>query len=217
MQVLKWMMVSSLLFAAAVSWAEDEDSYTNYDSIVADLRAAAETPAPVQDDFSWDKVAIQGGLGFATSYVHVQTDEGFTGSGLMKGISAHLGLNLFTPKARAEIEFRRFGQESMSSNFSGDLKEFELRVVFLPVLQDKMTLRMGTGISARYMNIDTRVDSKWRSHRQSTPSSSLMMGLERKVTKTVSVGPDITYRSALISDTFDKRAWDAALRLNATF
>lgn len=197
-------------------WAEDdEDSYTNYDAIVAELKASAEIPEakPTSEDMNWDDVAIHAGAGVSTSFVHVTNEEGLTMSGLMKGLEAHLGVNLFTRKARAEGVFRSFAHDELSANSMADLKEFELGVVYTPQLQDRLLLRVGGGITARYLN----VQNGGQSIRYTTPASSFLLGMERKVTPTMSVGPDLAYRSAMISDTADKTSWNASLRLNATF
>lgn len=212
-----------LIFAATLVlslstnvWADDDDdSYSNYDSIVADLKASAEIPdvKPVVEDMNWDDVAIHAGAGVATAFVHVTNPEGATMSGLMKGIEAHLGVNLFTRKVRAEGVFRTFAHDELSANAMADLKEFELGLVYTPQLQDRLLLRLGTGITARYLN----VQSEGQSIRYTTPASFALLGVERKFTPTMSIGPDLAYRSAMISDTADKTSWNASLRLNATF
>ncbi len=208
-----------LATASTIVWAEEEDdSYTGYESIVSQLRSAADTTPQIQsEDINWEEVALHGGIGITTSFVHVASPEGANGSGIMKGFEAHFGVNLFTRKARVEGIFRNYAQEDLSSDMTADLKEFEFRGVFLPSMPDKMRLRLGLGLSARYMDISARSGGKWTPHKASTPASSFMIGFERKISATVAIGPDLTYRSALISETFDKSSWDASLRLNATF
>ncbi len=217
------VIVNLVLMYAAVSstfvWADDEDeSYTGYDSIVSQLQTAAEKNPQIQsEDMNWEEVAIHGGVGITTSYVHVASPEGALGSGLMKGFEAHFGMNMFTRQIRVEGIFRNFAQEDLSSDVTADLKEFEFRGVYMPLMRDKMRLRFGMGLSARYMDISAKSGSKWTPHKVSTPASSFMIGFERKISSSVAIGPDLTYRSALISETFDKSSWDASLRLNATF
>lgn len=210
-------LLAMLALTPFVSGAEDE-SFVNYDSIVAELRADADRPVPVSDgDLGWDEVAIHGGLGLATSIVQIDTASGVSGSGLLKGLELYFGMNLFTRKAKAEAAFRNFVREELDADLSAELKEFDLRVVFLPALRNRTLLRMGFGFSARYMDIDTRTPSGWRSWHESTPASILLLGIEHKLSKNVSLNPDISYRSAMTANTFDKSAFDASFRLNATF
>ena len=211
-----------LFYVAATStivWGDDGDeSYTNYDSIVSQLETDAEdVPVIKSEDINWEEVALHGGLGVTTSFIHVNSPEGAVGSGVMKGFDAHFGVNLFTRKARLEGIFRNYAREDLSSEMTVDLKEFEFRGIFLPSMPDKMRLRFGLGLSARYMDISAKFGSQWVPHKVSTPAISFMAGFERKITPSVSIGPDLTYRSALISETFDKSSFDATLRLNATF
>lgn len=215
-----FVMIAVVLSSTIVRAEEDEESYTSYDSIVAQLQTAADADdKPVAQDMNWDEVAIHGGAGFTMSYTSVRAPEGTLGTGVMKGFEAHFGMNLFSRKARMEGLFRNFAQEQLSSNITADCKEFEFRGVFLPAgLPDKMKLRFGMGLAARYMDISSKTQSgRYVTHKASTPATTFLIGFERKIAPSVAIGPDISYRSALTSDTFDKSSWDASLRLNATF
>lgn len=195
----------------------DDSAYVNYDSLVSELKASAEEPAAAPSPTDWEDVAIHLGAGIVTSFVDVTSPEGINGAGVLKGFEAHAGANLFSKKARAEMLFRNYASEPLSSTLSAHLREFELRLVFIPIVRDKMRVRAGAGFAARYMDLRSRSFGRIREHSTSTPASTFMVGFERKLTHSVSVGPDLSYRSAVISETFDKSAWDASLRINATF
>jgi len=210
-----------IFFIAMVStkgWSAEDDSFVSYDSIVKDLTASSRDSvvdvAPSEDDVDWNEIAIHGNLGFATSLVSLNTPQGRTASGLLKGVHLGFGINLFTRKARAEGAFTSYGGQSLNRDVRAELREFELRVVFLPSLNDKTTVRFGGGITARYMDLNVTNEGELQT---STPSSLFLIGFEHKLAKNVAVGPDLSYRSALISDTFDKAAWDGVIRLNASF
>lgn len=197
-------------------WAdEDDDSYTSYDAIVADLNESAnETYIPPSPDaFDWDEVAIHGGVGLATTFVQIDAVSGRS-TGLLKGFEGHFGVNLFSKSARAEGALRTFMPTETSGGATTELKEFELRVLYTPRIFTKTMLRMGGGVAARYMTFNV---SGLASYNLSTPASSFTLGFERKMSPHVALGPDVSYRSSLISDTIDKSAWNASLRLNATF
>ncbi len=196
---------------------EDDASYVGFDSLVSELKASAEEPLNPPPRSEWEDVAIHFGAGIVTSFVSVTSPEGQSGAGVMKGFEVHVGANLFSTKARAEMLFRNYTSEPLSSTLTADLREFELRLVFMPLVRNKMHLRTGAGFSARYMDLSTRAFTLRSDHSASTPTSSFFLGFERKLTPALTVGPDISYHSAVVSDTFDKSAWNASLKLNATF
>lgn len=207
------------LFSPALVLADEENSFTNYDSIVSELRAHADDrpiTAPT-DDFNWEEVAIHGGIGFATSYENVSAPNGASSAGLLKGVTVNFGMNLFTRRLRAEGAFSSFAQEGFADNLRASLKEFELRLMYLPSLDRNTSLRFGLGLAARYLTVDAENAGVWENYQASTPSSVALVGFERKITPSLAVGPDLSYRSALISETIDKSAWNASFRLNATF
>lgn len=208
---LKGLLFVSLLGASTVVVADDEDSYTGFDSIVSQLTTASEDPLPSQVD-DWDEVAIHGGVGFIVSSYQIHEVKGGTSieaNGLMKGFQAHFGMNMFSKNVLMEGIFRKYSSDNVATNYVVDLKEFEMRGVFLPMIKGKMKMRAGAGLTARYMSLNN--------DKASTPFASVLVGFERMLSPTVAVGPDLSYRSALTSDTFDKSAWDASIRLNATF
>ncbi|MGE3683005.1 MAG: hypothetical protein AB7G93_14870 [Bdellovibrionales bacterium] len=210
--------ITAVLPAPAL--AQEEESFVHYEAIVNELKASAEGPAhsAPYSELGLQEMALSGGLGVVTSYVALESPSGAAGSGFLKGFEAHVAAHLFSPKVRGELAFRNFAQENLSHDLQADLRELELRLVFTPLLDRRMRLRMGAGLSARFMDIQSRADEgDWRDDASSVPASSLLVGFERKLSEAVSVGPDIAYRSTLASGTFDKSAWDASFRLNASF
>ena len=209
----------AISFLSTFVWAMDDGSFAGYEAIVSELKATADEAPPVvaTEDLNWEDVAIHAGVALAGSWVAITSPQNVGGSGLLKGIEVNFGMNLFTRKLRAEGAFSNYAQEELDPNLKADLKEFELRLVYLPLAEDGMTLRFGTGLAARYMNIDSRTNSRWTNFQATTPSSLFLVGFERKITKAVTFGPEVSYRSAVVADTFDKSSWDASFRLNATF
>jgi len=212
--------ISTLLIATATAfttnvWAYDDESYSNYDSIVNELKASAEErQTPEHPDLNWDEVALQGGLSFVTSVPSVAlsgVNGTKTASMLLKGFEAHAGANLFSKRVRGELAFRNFVPEDLGST-QVKLRELQARIVFLPPIQDKYFLRMGFGLGARYMDVNLGGNRA----STTTPAASLILGFEHKFTHTISIGPDIAYYSPL-NDSFDKSSFDGAIRLNASF
>lgn len=213
---VKYAILSLTILCATNVWAEEDESFVNFERIVTELKADADDmPNETEEHPEWNEVSIFGGMAIATSFISVTAPNGANGGGMLKGFEAFVGASLLTPQARAELAFRNFAPEDFGK-VHVNLREFEARLVFLPVLQKKTSLRMGFGLTARKMDIDGRHNNSSEHSEATTPASALIMGLEHKVSRSVSVGPDVAYRSAL-SDSFDKSAWDAAIRLNATF
>jgi hypothetical protein len=216
------LSVSTIVWTSEVQASDEDSSYSNYDAIVSELKASMEETAPVPRktagiELEWEDIALHGDLGFATSWVAVTSPNGVAGNGLMKGVQFGFGMNLFTRKVRAEGAFSNFSSESLSPNLKADLKAFELRMIYLPAIAHKMTMRFGLGLAARYLNLETNTGGPASVYQASTPSSVLLIGFERKINSTFALGPDISYRSAIVGDTYDKSSWDASFRLNATF
>ncbi|HMN69280.1 MAG TPA: hypothetical protein PKC28_12125 [Bdellovibrionales bacterium] len=210
-------LVVLLSFGGSFVRAED-DSYTSYDSIVSELKADAEdSPAEPKENLSWENVAYAAGMSLATSYVNVSAPNGGNGSGLLKGFEIHGGMNLGTKNARGEVAFRNFTPESLGGTVSADLTEFEGRLMFLPELRDQITMRMGFGLGMRSMEIRSRGAAGWETFSASSAASGLILGMEKRLSGAVTIGPDLAYRSRLAIGTFDKSSWDAVIRLNAIF
>lgn len=217
----KCALLGGLLCLWTVStnvWAQDEGSFVNYENIVSELNASVnDVPEPAKDEYDWAEVALHGSIAFAGSYLSTTTPNGTSGSGLLKGFELSGGANLFSRKARGELAFRDFSQEGMSRDLKAELKEIEARLVFMPILKDKMLLRMGPGLTSRHLDLVSTKNGKTTKFSSSTPSLLLLVGFERKVSPGVSVGPDIAYRSPIGSSSIDKSGFDASFRLNATF
>jgi hypothetical protein len=207
---LKSLLVCALFAGPTTVLADDDEAYRGYDSIVSELKMAADEPVIASDD--WEEVAIHGGAGLIASRYNIYRADGaktLSANGMMTGFQLHFGVNLFTKHARMEGVFRNYNSETARDGFVVDLKEFEFRAIYLPSLADQMKWRLGGGLSARYMTLN--------SDKVSTPAMSLLAGFERALTPTVSFGPDLSYRYPLVSDTFDRASFDASLKVNATF
>ncbi len=209
----------ALLSSSAFVWAEEDGSFTNYEAIIKDLKTSAnETPLTVPTkDYDWEDVAIHAGAAVAGSWVAVNGPDQAGGSGLLKGIEVNFGINLFSKSVIAEGAYLNFAEENLNPQLKTDLKEFELRLVYCTRLQDDVHLRLGAGLAARYLTVDSYANSHWSTTQYTSPSSVFLLGVERKISKILTFGPEISYRAAIGSDTFDRSSVDGSLRLNATF
>lgn len=206
-------------FATNVLALEDDESFSNYESIVSELRANADrSRAEGFDEPDWSAVAMSGGLGLTGSYVTIEMPEfGVQSSGLLKGFEAHVGFNLFRRDARVEAAFRNFAHDALSDQLRANMRELEAGLVFLPSLQEATWLRMGIAASGRFVQAMARLAGGEVRKSWGTPYYSLILGFERKVSKAVNLGPDISYHGPLDASSYSKSSWDASFRLNASF
>lgn len=218
-----WMCLCTSVvvgMAATNVWAAEDDSYSSYEQIVSELSANAnDAPPVVQAD--WDDVAVQGGLSLVTSYINVGIDFQGQGSiessGLMTGFEGHAGSNLFSRSVRGEFAARVFIPKELSGVDQINMKDLEGRIVFLPRLRDRLAVRMGLGLGMRFVDVEGRSPLGSYARSSSALGSSVFLGFEKKLSPTVAIGPDVSYRASMNSDSIDKSSWDAAIRLNATF
>jgi len=217
MYLAKRLFLVSILMLTTKVLAQESESYSHYDDIVAELKASAEDPVPpAANRLEWDDVAMHGGIGLASSYTHLifpMAGGVMETSGLLMGFELHGGMNLFSRVARLEVAFRNFPQKQITPEVAVKAKDYEGRLLFVPQIFTRTSLRMGTGLSLHEVNVSsldgTYSERPWR--------YSVLLGLERKVAESVSLGPDFSYRAPLASATFEKSSWDASFRLNATF
>lgn len=221
MRLLALISFLILSFAATTNVWADDDSYTNYDSIVSDLQALADdTPPPIETD--WEDVAMQGGMSFVTSLVSLSPnlpDSRLEMTSFLTGIEGHVGSNLFSKQVRAELAARIFFPKETGNETQVNMKELDARMVFLPRFNSRTLIRMGLGMGMRFVDMEGRNPSRQGTYSLSSGdlASNIFLGFERKVGATVSVGPDVAYRSSLTDGSIAKSSWDAAIRLNATF
>ncbi len=218
---MKKLGLTALLCLTAIGTnvvAQEDDSYAGYDAIINDLKSSADSlDRPISTEVNWDDVALHGGLSAALSYIRVESPSGSVQAGLLKGFEAHLGMNLFSRRSRAEFVLRNFAPEAISSQLQVNLNEFETRLVFLPIIRDQILLRMGAGLAFRRIDVEIRGNSSAGQVDQTHTATNVLIGLEKKVAQEVSLGPDISYRSPITSTAIEKSSWDASFRLNATF
>lgn len=212
---IKFFCCALLLTTSA--WAQESESdYDGYDSIVDELKSSTNTPLPKSED-PFDLIVIHGGVGLVTSYLSIRPTEGPEISGFQKGFEARLGVDLFSPYWMAEGGLRNFSSTQIENNTHASLNEFNLRLLYRNPMSRQVKLRIGGGVAARYLEVKSRAAGAIRKQEYSTPASILSLGLEAALARNVSVGAEVSYRSALITDTADKGAADACFNLGFHF
>lgn len=206
-------------FQAFAQEEEQPESFIHWDRIVTELKSdlnstRTSVPEPsYKDDYGMDNIRISLGMGMSFSHISVQ-DPALKGSGLLNGVGFQFGIDLFHPEFQAEGAFRNYSSNSLSDSVKAQVREFELRLVHSKPLAHHTHFRMGAGLSARYLDISSRsgIDKD-----ETVPSAAFLLGLGRTFGNSISIGPDITYRSPMSGESIEKSSFDLHLRANAIF
>jgi hypothetical protein len=192
----------------------------SYDAIVGDLTRQVDRPAPslrargpaIQSD-SFDSVVFHGGVGLAGLAESLTLPDGKQIYVGQRGIQISFGIDLFSPNWLAEGTYRSFAQAENSQVQVG-LQEFEMKFLYKDRIAPQIGIRVGGGLSARYMTV---IEPAANAVVYTTPSGVGTLGLDCFLNDKLSVGVDVSGRSAMISDTPDKSSVDATMRVDAHF
>lgn len=215
-----FILVFAMLLVPTFVWAQSQDSSNDadvmdYNQIVNELsRTRAPMPQHKNDD-PFANVKIHGGVAFISSYINLTPQPGHNATGFLKGFEANFGIDLFSPYWEAQGAVRSFGQETLDAKIGNRvaLHEFDLKVLYMPPLSRFLFLRLGFGLSARYLTYTTlRGTAKY-----TTPASVLVAGAEARLTDTFSLGLAVNYRSAMISETIEDAAVDGCMLADFRF
>lgn len=206
------LICMSLIVISQNSAALVEDEL-DYDSIVSELKASSRTALPTEVD-PFDNIAIYGALGLTSTLLNVAPELGSTKSGLLTGFEAGFGIDLFSSSWQAEGAVRSFNEDRLSSTMKVSLKEFDLKFMHTSPLTNRLKLRIGGGLAARYMRVESSESLK---SRYTTPASIIDVELKAQVTKILAIRTDISIRNSLISETIDRSAIQGALKMDFQF
>jgi hypothetical protein len=213
----------ALTFAQPQARAQEriDDEYVTYDRIVEDLqsqskRVTRETNR-LQNRYSslnYDPFAniwIHAGVGLAQATANFDLPNGSPLQLSARGIQAAIGIDVLGPSLTAEGTVRNFG-ESEDASAKIQLKEFDLKILAKHRI-GRFNIKGGGGLSARYVNVKTLTDF----FEVTTPASVLQFGGDFYLTSSISIGLDLSARSAMIGETFDRTSYDGTLRMDTHF
>lgn len=196
------------------SSSSDDGESIGYDSIVNDLNREADRPAlrarqAANRSTGMESILFHGGVGVAALMEMVTFEDGSQAYLSQKGIQASFGIDLFSSNWLAEGTARTFNEAEDNAKRPA-LQEFELKVIYRDRLSRQVGIRVGGGLSARYLSVKRPDDT----YIYTTPTSVATMGLDIFMNDTVSFGFDLSGRSAMVADTPDKNSIDTTLRLD---
>lgn len=219
------LVTSSIAQASYEGESEDELSF---DKIVSELSKSRTKSEPLVTRRKGDplsQVKIHSGVGFTHSKVQAVSLAGNEIEGLQRGIQATLGIDLFSQYWSAEGAIRSFGETSIEET-DVTLREFDLKLVYRDRLGPALKYSLGFGLAARNMTMRENVKStntkfttasQDQSKKFSTPASIIVTGISAELSRTLSLGTEVSYRSAMIDESNDRSAVDMAVRIDAHF
>ena len=213
-------MVGAIALLSSTTCIAEE--FEDFDSIVKGLsgqsRAKVTTEGTEQSPLDTSEIHV--GAGLANEFSTMVIPNGRRMPINQKGIQAALGIDLFSKYWLAEGTTRSFADQT-NDRARVQLQEFDLKVYNKGQLTNVFGYRAGLGLSGRYLTItegpDAGEGSSGRTFKYVTPSSVFVAGLEARFNSFLSVGSDVSYRSALIADTIDQNSFDFVVRVDAHF
>ncbi len=208
---MKTFIFSIIVFGVSLGSA----NYESYDEIVSKLsayedRKLTDNQAYRSEIRTFSRAHI--GLGVAQSFFDADATALRSGMQNQGGLIINLGVDVMNHNWGLEGSYANFGTQN-TSNSQIKLREFTIKGLYKPPLNKTWSLRMGLGVSSRFLDISnpqTNVSYK-------TPSGLLLFGLDSYISKFISVGADFSFKTAMINDTIDKNSVDLAFRVDTHF
>lgn len=223
------LIIFMALFFGLAAQADEE--IFGYDEIVEELsQSTAKVKTRVTQPHPFDAGDIHVSFGLINSYLVLGNDHSSRGEGFFRGFQATLGIDLFSPNWIAEISARRFGEQDIEDRQVA-LQEYDMKLVFSPRMTRWMRLRLGVGLSARYLDINSPASEALAvtadtaeptstepvSQRFRTPAGIGVFGLEGRIDPHISLGADAALRKALVNETVEESSFEVGLRLGMRF
>lgn len=201
------LSVFALTFAHSRASASTTDDEIGYDTLVKELS----TDMPVDGDM-FANVEIHFGAALANSMTTIVPKGAGTLYSAQRGVQASLGIDLFSRHWLAEGSFINYIDRKVD-DYDIRLKEFDLRVIYRTRLDGPIGMRLGGGLAARYLTLETGGASETFT----TPFSVISGGLETYLVKNFSIGAEVAARTTMTYETPDHSALDLTLRFDGHF
>ena len=189
-----------------------QEDVMDYEAIVDDLNGASHMRVENMDP--WSQALIHSSIGFATTFIDVEPENGPSATGVLTGAEVSFGIDLFSPTWKAEGALRSFNRDRLDGDTSVSLKEFDLKLMHSSPLTSKLRMEIGGGLAARYLTASSPFTMK---SEYTTPASILGVGLRSQLTKIIGLGIDLSLRTPLIDETIDRSSISSSFKVNAVF
>jgi hypothetical protein len=192
--------------------ANSDTEEIGYDELInrINTKRAAVTKS---DTRSFDNLSIHAGFGLlsAMNDVKINNKDSYR---YQNGFLLALGIDLFSENFYAEGELRNFGQTTSGSE-TRSLRELDLKLCFKNDLVNRTGFHLGAGLGTRYMKLSDPLAK--RNIEDTTPSFLLSGGIDSYLNKNLSLGFEVSWKTAMITNTIDKNSLDLGIRLDSHF
>lgn len=184
----------------------------SYDELVNRLSKKKNSISQSTNSNVLDEIMIHAGFGLSTSSLSYEV-SGVPAQKQISGFQLSLGIDLFSPQWVAEGAIRNFGSQETASEVKS-FREMDLKIMYKSLVEtNSLYFHLGTGITTRYLKI-----SNYGSEvNETTPASVFFIGLDNPLSKFLSVGFDLSYRSGMLNKSIDKSSVDLMLRMDTHF
>lgn len=189
--------------------------YEGYDEIVDKLSRYQTTEvrkdiSSARTSRSFSRAHI--GLGLTQTFFDADAPNLNSGMQNQGGLIINVGVDVLSSLWGVEGSYANFGNRSTDDN-QINLREFSLIGLYKPALNKNWNMRMGVGVSSRFLKINNLVaSSEYR-----TPSGIFLFGMDTYLNSFISVGADFKFKTAMIHETIDKNSVDLAFRVDTHF
>ena len=149
-------------------------------------------------------------LGLTQTFYNFSSNISLSGVHNQGGLSLSLGRN-WTPELSTEASYTYFSEVGGSYNLIR-LSELTLRGIYQSPNIKNWNIRIGFGLSSRFLNVQGPNPIQ-----VNTPSALVLLGVVSYLGPRVSIGSDITFKTATVDDTIDRNSMDLAFKVNTHF
>ncbi|AHI05575.1 hypothetical protein BDW_05335 [Bdellovibrio bacteriovorus W] len=212
-----FQFVLALLFTLSagtmVHAASSDYEEVSYEDLLKELdQKKNQMRSSIRTNDSLDAVKMHVGVGFANSFTNISADKS-NFNRHASGVQVSLGMDLMTPEWFTEGVFRNYGVNT-SGNEELSLKELELKLGYTNYLEGIWKYSLSAGISNRFMKFSD--DTRGISVNDTTPSLVVGTGFNAQINRFISLGAEVSARTALVDRTADKNSFDLIFKLNTT-
>lgn len=199
------------------TFAQADENWLGYDAIVEELSQRTTVKAPLAFENEVPDILLHAGIGLASSYVGL--DQGQVGAqgGFGRGFEVNFGIDLFSSKWLAEGSVRTYQFDRIDQTSELRLTEFDLKLVHTDLLTQSVRYRIGGGLSARYLDFTANAASAFANRQSNTPASIFLIGFSTNIVPGFTLGSDLSYRQALVSETVETSSIALGLRVDTHF
>lgn len=203
------LTVSLPTLVQAASGSDYEE--VSYDDLLNEL-SAKKQHLKNESHSAFDDIRLHAGIGFANAFTNISAG-GQNFNRHASGIQLSMGMDLFNPHWYSEGVLRNYGVSSSGSE-EFTLREVDLKIGYTNTLESIWSYTLSSGLSNRFLKFSD--SSKNISVNDTTPSLVVSTGFMGQIHKNLSLGAEVSARSAVVNRTSDKNSFDFAFRLNTS-